>query len=917
MVGAPRSTVKISRGTIRTWIAIFVLAVLCSSFFIAPFIAPVEADGQKPPQDSGIAGLQQELRKLQTTARLLHTVAHPDDEDGGMLALQSRGVGADVMLFTLNRGEGGQNKTGKELFDSLGVLRTLELLKADEYYGASERFSRVVDFGFSKNPEETFQHWDGHGPALEDMVRTIRIFRPDVLVSRFQGAPRDGHGHHQAAGILTKEAFKAAADPLVFPNQISEGLLPWQAKKLYMDNVKPSEDYTLNLDTGAYDPALGMSYLQFALEGLSHQLSQGSGGIRVSPGHHYSYYKLLESTVPTPGTSGGHENSFFDGIDTSLAGLVSRAGPEAIKIPFLAPGLDTMTQVVSQAVTAFTPDNPARAATPLLAGLKIARDLINQIKTSDLSAAAKTDLLANIETKRDQFERAANLALGIALDVAVDAPAKDESQPVGFPGPESTFAMAVPGQTFTVTAHFYNRSPRPVTVDDIWLDLPNGWQSSTVKKDLKTIGANEEASEQFQITVPPGVGYTRPYWHRDNPQTESIYKIDDPRYITLPFPPPPIRAGASYSLAGAPGEIDSIAQVKYVDPLYGQGERPLVIGPALSVEVQPPDYVIPTDHQQPYSLSVGVRNNVAGPASGTLRLEVPEGWHVEPAAEKLSFAHDGDFESFKFAVTPGSTGEGRYQVKAVAESEGRRYAEGYTVISRHDLDTFYYYQPAVEKVSAVAFKSPQGLKVGYIMGAGDDIPETLRQLGLNVQIISDVDLAAGDLSKFDTIIMGIRAYDVRSDVRDNNKRLLEYVSKGGTLIVQYNQTTTAFNNGGYTPYPATASAKRVTVEEAPVQILEPQDSIFHYPNEITAKDFDGWVQERGVYFMEKWDPRYKALLASNDPGEQPLAGGLLTASYGKGTYVYTGYAFFRQLPAGVPGAIRLFINILAAGHQPK
>ena len=899
--------------TTRSVFAVLILGFLSSS----AFVAPVRSDGQKPPEDLGIAGLQQELKKLQTTARLMHTTAHPDDEDGGMLALESRGLGADVMLFTLNRGEGGQNKTGKELFDALGVLRTLELLKADEYYGAHERFSHVVDFGFSKNPEETFQKWNGHGTALEDMVRTIRMFRPDVLVSRFQGTPRDGHGHHQAAAILTKEAFKAAADPTVFPDQISQGLLPWQPKKLYMDNVRANEDYTLKLDTGAYDPALGMSYLQFALEGLSHQLSQGSGGVRVPPGHHYSYYKLLESTVPTPATSGGHETSFFDGIDTSLSGLVARAGSEAIKIPFLAPGLETMTQVVSQAATSFTPDNPARAATPLLAGLKIAKDLVNQIKTSELSDAIKADLLSNIETKRDEFERAANLALGIALDASVDAPARDENQPVGFAGPESTFAMAVPGQTFTITAHFYNRSARPVTVEDIWLDLPPGWQSSALKKDLKTIGANDEATEQFQITVPQDAKYTRPYWHRDDPQTESIYKIDDPRYITLPFPPPPVKVMASYTLAGAIGEAATVAQVKYVDPLYGQGERPLVVGPSLSVDVQPPDYIIPTDHQHPYTLSVGVRSNIAGAAAGTLHLEVPRGWHAEPAARNLSFSRDGDYDSFKFTVTPGSTGEGRYSVKAVAESGGKQYSEGYTVVSRHDLDTFYCYQPALEKVSAVAFKAPEGLKVGYIMGAGDDIPETLRQLGINVQMISAADLATGDMSKFDTIITGIRAYDVRSDVRDNNKRLLEYAANGGTLIVQYNQTTSAFNSGGYTPYPTTASTKRVTVEEAPVQILEPQDSIFHYPNEITAKDFDGWVQERGVYFMDKWDPHYKALLSSNDPGEQPLQGGLLRASYGKGTYIYTGYAFFRQLPAGVPGAIRLFINILAAGHGPK
>ncbi|MGH9763913.1 MAG: PIG-L family deacetylase, partial [Blastocatellia bacterium] len=325
---------------------IFTILVLALTVLLLPRPAMrlrrVLADEQKPQVDSGVAGLEQELRKLQTTARMIHTTAHPDDEDGGMLAYESRGTGASVLLMTLNRGEGGQNKTGSELFDALGVLRTLELLAADDYYGVQQRFSRVVDFGFSKNANETFTQWKGHDIPLADMVRVIRTFRPDVLVSRFQGAPRDGHGHHQAAGILTPEAFKAAADPNRFPEQIKEGLLPWQPKKLYTDNVRPNEDYTVRVDTGTYDPVLGMSYLQFALEGLDHQLSQGSGGIKAPPGHRYSYYKLLDSTVPTTGLKGGHEQSFFDGIDTSLVGLASRLGSEEAKTPFLKPALSDL-----------------------------------------------------------------------------------------------------------------------------------------------------------------------------------------------------------------------------------------------------------------------------------------------------------------------------------------------------------------------------------------------------------------------------------------------------------------------------------------------------------------------------------------------------------------------------------------------
>jgi len=358
-------------------------AVIVAAFLGAPE-RPAASDGSRPMVDSGVAGLQQALRKLKTTARLIHTTAHPDDEDSGMLALESRGLGADVLLLTLNRGEGGQNKTGSELFDSLGVLRTLELLTADAYYGVDQRFTRVVDFGFSKTADETFTQWRGHDIALGDMVRVIRSYRPDVLVARFQGNPRDGHGHHQASGILTREAFKAAADPARFPDQIKEGLLPWQAKKLYMGGMRPNEEYTVRLDTGAYDPPLGISFAQIARLGYAHHLSQGDGRDQGSAGHNYTYYKLLDSLVPTPGTTGGHEQGFFDGIDTSLQALATRLGAEEPNVPFLKPALTNLEQFVAQAEAGFTPDNPARAATPLLAGLDQVRNLIPKVQGSNL-----------------------------------------------------------------------------------------------------------------------------------------------------------------------------------------------------------------------------------------------------------------------------------------------------------------------------------------------------------------------------------------------------------------------------------------------------------------------------------------------------------------------------------------------------
>ncbi len=875
------------------------------------------------PQDAGASGLYQDLLRLKTTARLLHTTAHPDDEDGGMMTMESRHFGATVELLTLNRGEGGQNKFGSALSDELGVLRTLELLAADRYYGVSQRFTHVVDFGFSKSADETFSKWGGHDAAVADMVRVIRTFRPDVLVSRFQGADRDGHGNHQASGVVTREAFRAAGDPKRFPEQIAAGLLPWQPKKFYFDNVRQNEDWTVRLDYGAYDPMLGMSYRQFALEGLAHQISQGLGGLRVAPGHLYTYYKLVDSVLPPP--KDAHEENFFDGIDTTLPGLASRLGADEKKVPWLRSALVSLDKKADEAMHAFSVADPSPAGRPLLEGVRIAEDLIARVKADkSLSVPEREELLTHLETKREQFNRAAGEALGIALQVSVDPPEVSQS---GFFRFEQTFQMAYPGQTFTLTAHLYNRGNQPITPKTLQLDLPPGWKSEVVKQELKPLGSNEEATTQFRVTVPDNAQYTRPYWYRTDQQTQTLYTIDEKlcsfresqikeghtHCDGMALPPYPVAARATYQAGENGGDVESIAQVKSVDPMAGQLQHPLAVGPPLSVGLEPPLQVMNATAAKTTEVTVSLRNNVVGKAQGTLRLDVPQGWRVEPASLPVNFAADGESNEYKFNVTPSSLREQMYQLKAVLNYQGKDYAEGYTDVTRPDLGVFYYYRPATQTISAVDVKLPPKLKVGYIMGAGDDIPEVLREIGLDVETISAPELATGNLSRFNAIVVGIRAYDVRTDVREHNRRLLDYVNNGGTLIVQYNQGSDAFNSGHYTPYPATETRDRVTVEEAPVEILDPKNPIFTYPNPITARDFDNWVQERGLYFMGKWDEHYKPLLSSHDPGEQPMQGGLLESDYGKGKYIYCGYAFFRQLPAGVPGAIRLFVNLLSAG----
>src|SRR5262249_8896279 len=395
------------------------------------------------------------------------------------LTFESRGKGVTSLLFTVTRGEGGQNKFGAETSDELGILRTLELLQADKYYGVEQRFSRVVDFGFSKTAEETFNKWHGHDIALADVVRAIRTFRPDVLTSRFSGTTRDGHGNHEASGVLTREAYRAAGDPNKFPEQLKEGLLPWQARKLYLGNPPrmfqggniADEDYTVKLDTGEYSPVLGMSYAQFALEGLAHQTSQGTRGIRVPPGHRYTYYKLMDSEPARPQA---HESDFFEGIDTSLAGLASRLGPDEAKVPFLRPALQSLQKHVDEASKLFSMREPSASATPLLAGRTETVALIGQVENSQLSAPAKAGLLSSLRTKKDEFEQAANEALGVFFDVTVDQPG-GPAAPSYFPRMEQTLSVAVPGQSFTVTARLYNRGKIPVVAGADRVDVPEGW----------------------------------------------------------------------------------------------------------------------------------------------------------------------------------------------------------------------------------------------------------------------------------------------------------------------------------------------------------------------------------------------------------------------------------------------------------
>ncbi|MCU1286955.1 MAG: hypothetical protein JWO13_3305 [Acidobacteriales bacterium] len=911
----------------RTWLfRLICLVLLTAQTIVVPAQQPApQADSGRLPQDSGLLGLQNMLRKLHTTARLLQTTAHPDDEDGGMLVYESRFKGADVMLMTLTRGDGGQNKTGSNFFDELGVLRTLELLESDKYYGVQQRFSRVADFGFSKTAAETFEKWGGKDVPMADMVRVIRTFRPDVVVSRFSGTPRDGHGNHQAVGILTPEAVAAAADPNRFPEQIKEGLLPWRVKKLYVGN-RGSEDYTVRIDAGQVYPPLGMSFAQFGILGYSQQKSQNARVFDVPPGPNYRSYKLVE---PAP-VAGTHEQDFFDGIDTTIPGLVDfekvlwdEDYKGQITRESVRKSLEEISAKVDEA-TLLAKSDPVKAAVPLLAGKRMTSTLLAILQPplkahTGLSFAAAVRVLDRLHEKEQQFQDAANLALGLALEARVHTARQGNT--------------VIPGENFGIAPVLQNTSGAAVAPIE----------------DFKIIGMPTTGEERmglavnFPVRAPLEFPLTRPFWHREDPERQNVFTIDNsasaalaskgkqrkvdnadlvalmnPKYPepsksfdNLPLPPDPVHVIYRYKFQGEEGEISTV-------PGTADGRlRKIAVVPAFSVLLEHAAHVIQTSSRSPIEVKVTVQKNFIGAAKPTVRLNVPAGWRVSPASQPAEFASAAGARTVSFTVTPGSLKEGNYDISAAVDYNNKSYKEGFTVVGREDLDTFYYYQPATQRVSVVDVKTPANLKVAYIMGAGDDIPPVLQNLGIDLKLLTPDDVEHTDLSQFGTIILGIRAYDTRDDVKKNNKRLLDYVSNGGTLIVQNNFSTDDFNKGNFTPYPAQLSRERVSVEEAPVQILAPDDPLFSFPNKISSRDFDGWVQERGVNFMSTWDDHFQPLLASGDPGEAPLKGGMLRAKFGKGTYIYTGYAFFRQLPSGVPGAIRLYVNLISAGHEAK
>ena len=869
---------------------------------MALMVGSVRPALQVPAQDSGAAGTWHKLLKLRTTASLMHTTAHPDDEHGGMLAMASRGDGARVSLLTLNRGESGDNAIGAELFDGLGLIRTEELLVADRYYGVDRQyFTTVIDYGFSKRLEEAFDKW-GREAVLRDVVRVIRMERPFVLVARFQGNERDGHGNHQTAGLITQLAWKAAGDPNAFPEQIKEGLRPWQPFKLYMGGVRENEDWTVRIDAGEYSPALGDSFNNFARYGLSFQRSQVSGRYNPQHGPSPGYYKLLQSRL-AKGVTGGKEASFFDGLDTRLAslpGLLGRPAPAGA-------ALDGIDAEIDAALKAFTMENPSAIVPSLARGLSTTQRAIR-------ASESEPELLFVLRVKEQQFMDAINTALGMALTAV--------AQPAGLEEPAGAFAAfapppamgpVVPGQTFEVRAALTNRSRTAVTNPQIALDTRGGFDIGGDAPERSALNYNESAVRRFTVTVAQDASLSKPYFSRASIQ-DSRYEVHDRAELHRPAGRPALAAVARYTVDGTNVEIRQVVQTREAQLPYGYAMRELKVVPVLAVNVRPRQAIVPLAMSaKSVPVNVELLNNKEGTVSGTLSLRLPPGWKSEPGQAPFTFARAGEKRQYQFSIAVPSLENRDYQIEAIANADGREYREGYDIIDKRDLETRFLFRTAHVGVRGVDVKVAPGLNVGYVMGIGDEVPSGIAQLGAKVTLLGEQDLASGNLGQFDAIMTGTRAYAVRDDLRTYNQRVLDYVRDGGNLIVLYN--TQELDPKRFAPLPGelTPRAEEVSEEDSPVEILAPNHPVFRAPNAITKADFSGWVEQRGSKFWASWDNAYTALIATWDKGQAPQQGGWLHARHGKGHYTYFAYAFHRQLPYGVPGAYRLLANLLSMG----
>jgi len=925
-------------------------------------------------EEQGHVALGLALRHLVNTGIFMHTTAHPDDENNGLLVMLNRGLGYRTALATATRGNGGQNEIGPEIFEALGVLRTGELAALHRFDGAEQYFTRAVDFGYSFSIDETFEKW-GREEITADYVRLIRTIRPDVIIT-LPPTGNAGGQHHMASAVITREAYKLAGDPTKFPEQIKDGLRPWQPKKLYhsagfgFPGEPPVQGKVTRVNASVYDPLLGKTYFEIGTEARSMHKCQGMGQLLALPSPAMTAsYQLVETTLPMQLQK--DETSLFDGVDTTIASLASFVGAKPPKD--LTEGLKVITTAALTAQKLFDASTDESTLKPILDGLFAIRVLRRELRGMQIDEGGKYEIDFRLRQKEGEFQHAALLASGVKVEALADD------------------GIVVPGEPVKVNVIVANYGAAPVAVKQVRFEGFEGEAACTMTAftgggfvfpgrgrgaaaapavPMPSVAKGQVTHCEPALKVPDKARITEPYWHRKG--EEGRYTFDQDAPFGLPMRPTPFYVQVILTMPGGEEVISGLpVEHRYEGNIFsGEKRTELLVVPALSVRVTPQVAIVPAsairsappptptpakaptpaggrgrggaarpaapakqpaparqsappprDTSAPTAdreIHVTVVNDTPGAIDSDVRLELPKGWVATPPQQAVKFTRPDEALTVRFVVKPApGTDPGEYRVRAIATAAGTDFDRGYEVIEYPHIRRYHIYDAAETTLKVIDVRTPSNLTIGYIMGVGDQVPPAIEQLGARVQMITPDELAWGDLSRFDAIVTGVRAYERRDDLRANNSRLLEYVFNGGTAIVQYNKFE--FNDAQYGPYPAKVSSERVTDEHSPVQIIAPRDPLMTTPNEINPETWQHWVQERGLYFLDDKDSRYHDVIQLEENftyNKGTKTGALVETTYGKGRWVYVGLGLWRQLPAGTDGAYQLLANLISLGKAP-
>jgi LmbE family N-acetylglucosaminyl deacetylase len=823
-------------------------------------------------QERGAAALGELIQHLGVNARVLMIGAHPDDEDTNLITWLQRGRGVETAYLSLTRGDGGQNLIGNELGELLGVIRTEELLAARRIDGARQYFTRAFDFGFSKDTIDTYKQWQ-RDSILGDVVRIVRAFRPHVIVAVFSGTPRDGHGHHQVSGLMARAAYDVAGDTIRFPLRAYGS--PWTVPKFYRAARGNAQNGTLGVDVGEYSPLLGRSYAEIAGESRSQHKSQGFGASQQK-GPVLNYVRREASRV-NEATAANAERSMFDGIDTTWSRVGSNLAAERAL-------LDSLPVAFANVKARFDAFAPHLLIAPLVRVRRLLLDVCRRNTNCNLLPDVRNpDFNASVLTAIERVAKAEMLARGIE----VEATATEE-----WPA----------GQAVAVTATVFNRGVDTVRVSQHFLPV-------------LTI-----ADEDWSPTgiVPPGgvlrvamMGVERtptsPWWLRRERSGAMFREVGTARAEDRLG-----TAGVGFMIFGSsnapPLPVSAPVTFREVDDIRGEVRRPIAVLPAILLTFAQTSQFAPVSGDLTRVLDLRVRS--LDSAARVVKVTVYANGLVPDSVRTITLQPRSE-QTLTFDLR-GRLSRSSRTISAIAESNGDLFLRGYNLIDYDHIRQQRVLRLAESRLNAVDVKVPPSLRVAYVAGVGDNVAPTLSQLGVSTTTVKATDIAKTELTAFTAVVIGPRAYEAHPELLAANAKLFDFARRGGAVIVQYGQYE--MTQPGMTPFPVTINRPhdRVTLEDAPITILDPAARELMWPNKITDADFAGWVQERGLYMPRTFDANYRALFAMNDPGENPIRGGVLIAPLGKGKYIYTSLAFFRQLPAGVPGAARLFVNLLSA-----